>query len=355
MMKINTTVRRYEAGSGHLVLMGVIVLAIIAILGVVGFNAFKRSQLASTQSVSGEEALVLAKRALDRSKVEAITDAEKAAREDANAETKQSIASNSTSGNASSVNSGGSGEQGNNGSDRPTNPDKSPGFQTDKPETFTYSGEGLCQLNGYLYIRDESKNSDTSVLEVSFDGISPFTYKLEYHLNGADGFATESQNYLGTPQFSNKNIKPGVNYFKTGIAGKNIRVSALRTGANKWTTIHNDKPITEIPQCANIAFTEGNLSMCQHQDVIYVKRSQKPYDSGNGSTAKLGFRFDRTMTAVANLYERGPGVHYFSGKIRGRQFELIRTSNDIYAQKFGAQDIEYSGDVNGIPACRFLQ
>ena len=353
MTKATRSARSHEAGSGHLLLAGLIVLVIVGALGVVGYNAFKRSQMASTKGVSSEEALIKAKVELDRADVEVLTDSEKAAREDAGTEPVQSTGSSSSSGSVNAGNTNARSGQGSNAGSQPS-VDKKMAFQAGKPETFTYSIEGLCQLDGYLYIRDEAKKNDTSVLEISFDDISPFTYKLEYHLDREDGFATESQNYLGSPQFSNKSIKPGVNYFRTGIAGKNLRFSALRNGTNKWSTILNNKPITDITQCANIAFTAGTLSVCQYQDVIYVKRNQKPYDIGSSSTAKLGFRFDRTMTTVNNLYERGPGVFYFSSKIRGKQLDIIRTDNDIYAQNFAPQDIEYSKSVNEISACNFL-
>ena len=49
--------RAREAGAGHFVLVGVILLAIIGTLGVVGYNAFKRSQLASVANPSKEEIL----------------------------------------------------------------------------------------------------------------------------------------------------------------------------------------------------------------------------------------------------------------------------------------------------------
>jgi len=71
-----------EAGSAHLLLIGVITLAIIAALGVVGFNAFQRSQVASTKTTQ-EEVLHRAKGKLDSGDVYGLTTSEKTALENA--------------------------------------------------------------------------------------------------------------------------------------------------------------------------------------------------------------------------------------------------------------------------------
>ena len=71
--------RAREAGAGHLVLVGVILLAIIGTLGVVGYNAFKRSQLASVANPSKEEILERAKAKMDSGDVYGLTKSEKSA------------------------------------------------------------------------------------------------------------------------------------------------------------------------------------------------------------------------------------------------------------------------------------
>ena len=226
-------------------------------------------------------------------------------------------------------------------------------YNRSKPQTFHYDKYGLCQADGYLYIKDTAKKNDTSILTVTFDRITPFTYQLEYHLDKKKAFAKESQNYLGAPRFVQTSMKAGTHYFKTGIAGKKMTFTSLRTGAKHWSVIFKDKDMTSVPQCANIKFAAGSLSVCKYQNVVYVKRVQQPGDTARDSTAKLGFRFDGKMWSVNNLFELSPGTQYFSSPVHGKQLELIRTVNDIYARKFGAQDLIYAKAIDKIAGCKF--